>query len=184
MTKEKDDIILSKIASKNQQNEGFRLLIAEYKEPLYWQVRKIVQFHTDADDVLQNVFEIVCKKVGQFKGKSSLYTWLYRIATNESIRHLQKKKRYTYSEDDPIVEEGQYQFEELWEGDRIRTLLQKLINELPTKQRIVFEMRYFDEAPYKEMAEILETSEGALKASFHHAVKKIESGIKKMNLYA
>lgn len=155
---------------------GFRLLVEKYRERLYWQIRRMVLYHEDADDVLQNCFVKVFRNISTFEGKSKLYTWLYRVATNEAITFLNKKKqKSTASLDDG--EKGissRLKADPYFDGNEVQIRLQEAIGRLPDKQRLVFNLRYFDEMNYQEMSQILGTSEGALKASFHHAVKKIE----------
>jgi RNA polymerase sigma-70 factor (ECF subfamily) len=143
---------------------------------LYWHIRKIVIGHDDTDDVLQNTFIKVWKGLESFKGESRLYTWMYRIATNEALSLLRQKQRQRTSSIHPIEYELSRQLEsdEYFTGDEIQLKLQQAILTLPEKQRLVFNMRYYDETPYEEMSEILETSVGALKASYHIAAKKIE----------
>ncbi|NND51263.1 MAG: RNA polymerase sigma factor [Flavobacteriaceae bacterium] len=148
-----------------------------YKERLYWHIRKIVYSHDDADDVLQNTFIKVYKNIAKFKGESKLYSWMYRIATNESITHLnQNAKRMQISSEEVQTQAvNNLQSDVYFEGDAIQLKLQQAIATLPQKQQIVFNMKYFDDLKYKDMSQILETSEGALKASYHLAVKKIET---------
>ena len=148
-----------------------------YKERLYWHIRKIVISHDDADDVLQNTFIKVFRNIEKFKGESQLYSWLYRIATNESITHLNKnaKRANISSEEHHSKLINNLSADVYFEGDAIQLKLQKAIASLPQKQQLVFNMKYFDDMKYKDMSEVLETSEGALKASYHIAVKKIES---------
>ena len=148
----------------------------KYQEKLYWHIRKIVIRHDDADDVLQNTFIKVWKSLDKFREASKLYTWLYRIATNESLTFLkQQKTKYLLPlEDHENSLKNSLMSDVYFNGDEIQLKLQKAILTLPEKQRIVFNMKYFDEMKYDDMAEILKTSVGALKASFHHAVKKIE----------
>ncbi len=149
----------------------------QYRERLYWHIRRIVVSHDDADDVLQNTFIKVYRGILQFEGKAKLYTWLYRIATNEAMTHLQSKARHeSTSFDDTVALLGnRLRADEWFDGDEAQRKLQEAIVQLPDKQRIVFNLRYFEEMPYEEMSAVLETSVGALKASFHHAVKKIEA---------
>ncbi|PCI35639.1 MAG: RNA polymerase subunit sigma-70 [Flavobacteriaceae bacterium] len=151
-----------------------------YKERLYWHIRKIVISHDDTDDVLQNTFIKVFKSIHKFKGDSKLYSWMYRIATNESITLLNKKAKERHIEISELhTELGQsLQSDVYFSGDEIQLLLQKAILTLPQKQQLVFNMKYYDELKYKEISEILDTSVGALKASYFHAVKKIEEIIK------
>ncbi len=175
-----DEKILELLGAAHTYERGFRLLMAEYKERLYWHVRRIVLVHTDADDVLQNTFIKIYKGIAQFEGKSKLYTWLYRIATNEAISFLQSNKRQvTASLDDSTNLLASRLTADVWfDGDEIQVKLQKAIAQLPDKQKLVFNLRYFDEMPYEEMANLLGTSVGALKASYHHAAKKIEAAFK------
>ncbi len=155
---------------------GFRQMMAQYRERLYWHIRRLVLVHEDADDVLQNTFIKIYRGILQFEGKSKLYTWLYRIATNESLTHLQNKARHaSASLDDDSPAAGRLQADPWFDGDALQIRLQEAIVQLPEKQRIVFNLRYYEEMPYEEMSTLLNTSVGALKASFHHATKKIEA---------
>ena len=155
---------------------AFKELLKLYKERLYWHIRKIVICHDDADDVLQNTFIKVHRSIHKFNGDSKIFSWLYRIATNESITHIHKKAKRSE------ITNEEYQTNAIrnlkadvyFEGDAIQLKLQMAIATLPQKQQLVFNMKYFDEIKYKDMAEILETSEGALKASYHIATKKIK----------
>jgi len=157
--------------------QSFDQIVAEYKKRLYWHIRKIVIRHEDADDVLQNTFVKIWQNLGTFEGKSSLFTWLYRIATNEAINFLnaQKRKNTENFENYEHFLSNTLQNDEFFSGDEIQLKLQQAILTLPEKQRIVFNMKYFEEVKYEDMSEILGTSVGALKASYHHAVKKIET---------
>lgn len=172
-----DKELLEKFRREDTRHYAFNLLVREYQKRLYWHIRKILIDHDDTNDVLQNVFVKVWRNLDGFKGESQLYTWLYRIATNESITFLnQKKKRAGVPLDEASAFLGtSLQSDSLFKGDEIQAKLQKAILTLPDKQRIVFNMKYFDNIKYEEMSKILETSVGALKASYHHAVKKIES---------
>jgi RNA polymerase sigma-70 factor, ECF subfamily len=174
-----DDQILALMRSEHSFERGFRMLMAQYRERLYWHIRRLVLLHEDADDVLQNTFIKVYKGILQFEGKSKLYTWLYRIATNEALTHLQSRARQkSESVDDMTAFLANTLIADEWfDGDAAQLALQKAIAQLPEKQKIVFNMRYFEEMPYEEMAQVLDTSVGALKASFHHAMKKIESSV-------
>lgn len=175
-----DQQILDSLKSPATKEAAFRFLISKHKERLYWHIRKIVLNHDDADDVLQNTFIKIWNGLDSFRAESSLFTWLYRIATNESITFLnQKKRRIATSlndENDYLV--NNLESDQYFDGDHWQMLLQKAIALLPDKQRIVFNMKYFDDIKYEEMSEILETSVGALKASYHHAVKKVEEYVK------
>ena len=171
-----DDELLIQFRVESSRNAAFSAIVARYKERLYWHIRKIVIVHEDADDVLQNAFVKAWKGLETFKGEAKLYTWLYRIATNESINFLNQKRNRQMMP----LEDAEYQLssslhhDEYFSGDELQKQLQKAILTLPEKQRIVFNMRYFDELPYENISEILGTSVGALKSSYHHAVKKIK----------
>jgi len=151
-------------------------LISLYKERLYWHIRKIVISHDDTDDVLQNTFIKIFKNISNFKGDSKLYCWMYRIATNEAITHLNRNAKHHNLASEELKQHAinNLQSDVYFEGDSIQLKLQQAIAKLPQKQQLVFNMKYFDDIKYKDMSEILETSEGALKASYHIAVKKIE----------
>lgn len=172
-----DKKIIELFASANTQNQALQLLIQHYQKKLYWQIRRIVIHHDDADDALQNTFIKAWQGLKNFNQQSSLFTWLYRIATNEALRILRKKAQ---EKNIPYEQVSYYLSNTLatdpyFKGDDIQKKLQQAILSLPEKQRLVFNMRYYDEISYEEMAEILNTSVGALKASYHHAVKKIEA---------
>ena len=149
----------------------------QYQERLYWHIRKMVVEHEDANDVIQNTLIKVFRSIHKFEGKSALYTWLYRIATNEAITFLNsRKKKATADLDDEEYNLGnRLEADEYFDGDEVQVQLQVAMKKLPEKQRLVFHLRYFEELPYQEISEVLETSVGALKASYHHAVKKIEA---------
>ncbi|MCL1821584.1 MAG: RNA polymerase sigma factor [Prolixibacteraceae bacterium] len=159
-----------------RKEEAFRELICQYQKRLYWHIRKIVLTHEDADDVLQETFLKVWRNIDNFREESSLFTWLYRIAANESLTFISKQKKRAAASLDDVSNylNANLESDEYFEGDEIQIKLQKAILTLPDKQKIVFNMRYFEEMPYQEMSEILNTSVGALKASYHHAAKKIE----------
>ncbi len=170
-------VFINQLKDKNTQNEAFKELVDLYKERLYWHIRKIVISHDDADDVLQNTFIKVFKNIGKFNGKSKLFSWMYRIATNESITHINKKAIMYKIDSDEIRKQMVDNLESdiYFEGDEIQLKLQQALSTLPQKQLLVFNMKYFEELKYKEISEILGTSVGALKASYHHAKKKIEN---------
>lgn len=176
MNKYNDDELISIIKSTDKEL-AFRHIINSFKEILYWHIRKILIDHADADDVLQNTFIKVWKGLDSFRGESKLYTWIYRIATNEAISFLNSRKKRSIFSLHEINSEliSKLQSDVHFDGDEQQKKLQKAILQLPDKQRIVFNMKYFDDLKFSEMAEILETSEGALKTSYHHAVKKIEA---------
>jgi RNA polymerase sigma factor (sigma-70 family) len=161
------------------KEKAYTSIIKKYQEKLYWHIRRMVVDHDDANDVLQNVFIRVWKGLENFREDSQLYTWLYRVATNECLTFLeQQKKRTTVSLSD--VETGltdKIKADQNFDANKLEWKLQLGIQQLPEKQRIVFQLRYYDEMPYEEMSRVLDTSEGALKASYHHAVKKIEDYI-------
>jgi RNA polymerase sigma-70 factor (ECF subfamily) len=174
-----DEYILDLILNRNLVNEGYRLLMTKYQERMYWHIRGIVKNHNDTDDVLQNTFLKVFRNLPGFQRKSQLFTWLYRIATNESLTFLnQRKRKFTESIDDKkMMDHPTLKAETFIEEERIEQLLLAAIDELPDKQKEVFQLRYYGELTYKQISESLGTSEGALKASFHHAIKKIEKFI-------
>ncbi|MGQ1787683.1 MULTISPECIES: RNA polymerase sigma factor [unclassified Saccharicrinis] len=175
-----DIAIVDLFKTKGKQQEAFRMLMARYKERLYWHIRKIVLTHDDADDALQNSFIKIWQNLESFQGNSALFTWLYRIATNEALTLLKKKKRanlYSISDEDNTFGDS-LQSDPYFDGSALQLLLQKAIATLPEKQKIIFNLKYFEEMKYQEIAEITETSVGSLKASYHHAAKKIEAYLK------
>ena len=175
-----DKELLYLFRNSEKRNYAFNLLVRKYQERLYWHIRRIVINHEDANDVLQNTFIKIFKGLDNFREDSKLYTWFYRIATNESITFLNKKrKKYLL----PIVDVenklvNSLQSDVYFDGDEIQLKLQKAVLSLPKKQRLVFNMKYFEEMKYDEISEILNTSVGSLKASYFHAVKKIEDFLK------
>ncbi|MBU3011973.1 RNA polymerase sigma factor [Polaribacter vadi] len=176
-----DEITLvQQLQDTKTRDKAFRVLITQYKERLYWHIRKIVIVHDDADDVLQNTFVKIFKNIEKFNKQSKLYSWMYRIATNESITFINKrvKERNVDISDYHQQLASTLESDLYFSGDEIQIILQKAIATLPQKQQLVFNMKYFDELKYDEISEILETSVGALKASYFHAVKKIEKYIK------
>lgn len=169
--------LVAQLQSNQSKEKAFRALITLYKERLYWHIRNIVKSHEDADDVLQNTFIKVYKNIDGFKEESKLYSWMYRIATNESLTLLNKnaKRLKITSEEVQQLAINNLTSDVYFEGDAIQLKLQKAIATLPEKQQLVFNMKYFEDLKYKDMSHILQTSEGALKASYHIAVKKIEA---------
>lgn len=169
--------LVKELQSQQHKEKAFRVLISLYKERLYWHIRNIVKSHEDTDDVLQNTFIKIYKNINSFKGDSKLFSWMYRIATNESITLLNKnaKRLQITSEEVQQLAINNLTSDVYFEGDTIQLKLQKAIATLPEKQQLVFNMKYFEDLKYKDMSDILETSEGALKASYHIAVKKIET---------
>ena len=175
-----DNEILQKFKSPDSRNLAFNQLIRKYQQKIYWHIRKMVIDHDDADDLTQEVFIKVWNNLVTFRQDAQLYTWLYRIATNECLNFLKSKKRKFFLPINDITEELSQKIDQNagLSGDEIQLKLQKALLKLPDKQRLVFNMRYYDELKYEEIAEILGTSVGALKASYHHAVKKIEDSLK------
>ena len=175
-----DKDLLIKLRDKESRNYGFNLLVREYQERIYWHIRKMVVDHDDADDLTQEVFIKVWNNLDKFREDAKLYTWIYRIATNECLTFLAKKKRRYFLPIGDVESElaSKIDTDSNISGDEIQLKLQKALLKLPDKQRLVFNMKYFDEMKYEEISEITETSVGALKASYHHAVKKIEEIIK------
>lgn len=173
-----DAELLNLFKDPASREKAFTELVKKYQERLYWHIRRLVVVHDDADDVLQNTLLKVWHGLDQFKGQSQLFTWMYRIATNESLSFLeQKKRKSTEALDDSEELSNLVRASEGFNANRLEWKLQLAIQHLPEKQRVVFNLRYYDEMPYEAMSQLLETSEGALKASYHHAAKKIEDFI-------
>ncbi len=170
-----EDKIISMLGNPQTQRAAFSVVVRTYSESLYWKIRHIVLTHEDADDVLQNTFMKAWANLPTFEGKSKLSTWLYRIAVNESLDFIRKQKNSprVSTDENPTVA-AQLMADEYFDGDETAAQLQEAIATLPDVQRTVFTLRYYDEMRYSEMSKVLDTSEGALKASYHHAVKKIE----------
>lgn len=172
--------ILILIQEPQSQKRAFEMVVNQYKEKLYWQIRRMVFSHDDANDILQNTFVKAWMNLEQFKAESRVSTWLYRIAFNECLSFLAKqKKANTIPIDDPdaaII--NQLKSDSYFSGDEAQILFQKALLSLPEKQKIVFNLKYFEDMKYDEISDILGTSVGALKASYHHAVKKIENFLK------
>lgn len=174
--------LIEDLRDPQKAGRAFEVLIKAYSEPLYWQIRKMVVNHEDADDLLQNVFLKTWNNIHNFRGDAKLSTWLYKIAVNESINFLnQERQRRNISEQEgDAYLLNNIEADPYFDGDALQTELQKAIASLPEKQKLVFNMRYFDDMKYEEISDILGTSVGALKASYHHAVKKIEAAIGKL----
>ncbi|PYF72515.1 RNA polymerase sigma factor [Pedobacter nutrimenti] len=177
MKQVEDEEILEKFSVEKTRNEAFNLLLQKYQQKIYWHIRRLVIDHDDTDDLVQEVFIKVWKNLEKFRNDSQLYTWIYRIATNESITFLNKQKQKNNT---PLDEVSPELAENLvasayFDGDKLQMKLQQALLTLPEKQRLVFNMKYFDDLKYEEISEILGTSVGALKASFHIAAKKIET---------
>ena len=171
-----DKELLLKLRNSETRNYGFNLLVREYQRRVYWHVRKMVIDHDDADDITQEVFIKIHKHIDRFREDAQLYTWIYRIATNECLTFLQRKKRRFFLPIGDVEGEltAKLDSSSTLTGDEIQLKLQKALLKLPDKQRLVFNMKYFDDMSYEEISEITDTTVGALKASYHHAVKKIE----------
>ena len=174
-----DAELLQEFRNPSTKEKAFTAIIKKYQEKLYWHIRRMVVEHEDANDVLQNVFIRVWNGLENFREDSQLYTWLYRIGTNECLTFLEQKKRKSSVSLSDV--EGSLsnsiKADKHFDPNKLEWKLQLAMQQLPEKQRIVFNLRYYDEMPYEEMSKVLETSEGALKASYHHAVKKIEEFI-------
>ena len=175
-----ETILIQQLQNVKTKEKAYKELVSTYKERLYWQIRRIVVNHEDADDVLQNTFIKIFKNIENFNQESKLFSWMYRIATNESITFINKRAKHRNLDIADYQKELSSNLAEdpYFSGDQIQLILQKAIATLPQKQQLVFNMKYFGELTYNEISEILETSVGALKASYFHAVKKIESSIK------
>ncbi len=175
-----EETLVQELKQEESRAKAFEVLVNTYKERLYWHIRRIVLNHDDTDDVLQNTFIKIYRNIDNFKGESKLYSWMYRIATNESLTFLkQKSKKMGVSDQelkDKLVEN--LEADVYFEGDEIQLKLQKALASLPDKQKLVFTMKYFQEMKYEEISEVLGTSVGGLKASYHLAVKKIETYLK------
>ncbi|AWM14854.1 RNA polymerase subunit sigma-70 [Flavobacterium sediminis] len=177
---ENEKVFIEALLNPKTQQNAFRELLHLYQKPLYFHIRNIVLNHDDADDVLQNTFLKIYQNLSNFKGESKLYSWMYRIATNEALNFINQKAR----KNGTTIEEWQnkainsLESDTYYDGDEIQLKLQKAIADLPEKQQLVFKMKYFQEMKYEEISEIVDTSVGALKASYHIAVKKIEEYLK------
>ena len=179
-TEIKDIEILSLYQKESTKHHAFQLLTNKYQARIYWHIRKMVFHHEDADDLLQETFIKIWQNLPNFRGEASLYTWIYRIATNETLTFLKKKKSkisISISENQNLIDH-RIENDALFEGSEIEKRLHMALNQLPEKQKLIFQMKYFEEMKYEEIAKILKVSTGSLKASFHHAVKKIETYMK------
>jgi len=175
-----DADIIQFIKHPNSKEKGFNILLNKYQERLYWNIRRIVVSHEDADDVLQNTFVKIWNGLDKFRADSSLFTWLYRISVNESLQHIKQNKKHhiLWQDTSTNLLLEKLEADVYFDGDEIEKKLQKAIIELPKKQRLVFNMKYYENLKYEQISEILGTSVGALKASYHLAIKKIEKFIK------
>lgn len=171
---------IARLIQTTTQNEAFKELVQCYQKPLYYHIRNIVLNHDDADDVLQNTFIKVFSNIGNFKGESKLYSWMYRIATNESLTFIEQRAKKQGISNVELQQKAILNLESdvYFEGNEIQIKFQKAIATLPEKQQLVFKMKYFEDMKYENISEILDTSVGGLKANYHHAVKKIEEYLK------
>ena len=176
---ESQNQFINALKNPDTQGNAYSKLLTDYKERLYWHIRKIVIEHDDADDVLQNTFIKVFQNIDGFKGNSSIYTWMYKIATNEALNLIKKKSKYYGVSNEEWIETkvSKLESDSYFDGDELSIRLQNAVAKLPEKQRLVFNMKYFDGMKYDNISEILGTSVGGLKASYHHAVKKIKKQI-------
>lgn len=174
-----DDKDLLSLYKEGKRETAFNLIVKKYGERLYWHIRKMVICHEDADDLAQNTFVKAWHALPEFREESRLYTWLYRIATNEVLTFLKRKKLRNFISLTEVSRqlENSLEADSFFNGDEVQKALYKAIVKLPEKQRLVFNMRYFEEMKYEEMSEILGTSVGALKASYHHAHQKIQDAM-------
>jgi len=172
-----DELIIHLFSDEKTRNRAFEMLVKKYQRDVYQSVRRIVGLHDDANDVSQNVFIKIWRHLSSFRGESSLKTWILKICTNESLTFIEKKKKLLNLTDDNYTEWMLQTIpdDKYLSSDKIIQLIQHAIMHLPEKQRTVFTLRYYEEMPYEEMSKILNTSEGALKASYHFAVKKVEN---------
>ncbi len=178
--------LIKNLKNSKSRNGAFAELLSQYQERVYWHIRKIVVVHEDADDVVQNTFIKVFRNIDSFKGDSKLYTWIFRIATNESITFLNKRKRKrseSLDSEEAINLTSQIVADPFFSDDTVSRNLAVAVGQLPEKQRLVFQMKYFDNMSYKDISEILGTSEGGLKASYHHASQKIMEHLKKVEFF-
>lgn len=176
MTEYSDEELLEQFREEATRHSAFNALVRRYQQRIYWHIRKIVIDHDDANDVVQNVFVKVWKSLDGFRSDAKLFTWLYRIATNESISFLNQKRRRNFIPWSDVENQlaNSLSNDPYFRGDRIQMKLQQAVLKLPPQQRIIFNMKYFDEMKYEDISEVLGVTVGALKASYHHAVKKIE----------
>lgn len=176
----KDKYENNRMDEEKRQKDEFSAIVAQYSEPLYWKIRRIVLNHEDTNDILQNVFIKAWRGLDEFKQEAKISTWLYRIAINESLDFLRKQKNVVTIDDTSSVAE-RLMADEYFDGDKMQAQLQAAIAQLPEVQKVVFNLRYFDEMKYSEISKLLGTSEGALKASYHIAVRKITAYLKSIS---
>lgn len=173
--------LFQQLTDPSTKEAAFTRLVREYQEPLYWQIRRMVLSHEDADDVLQNTFIKAWEAIGSFRQESRIRTWIFRIAINESLNHLAKKKQTISLEQKEGSIAGTLAADHHFDGNEVQRQFQEAISTLPDKQRLVFNLKYFDGMKYEDMSELLDTSVGALKASYHHAVRKITDFFKSID---
>lgn len=178
MAKIDEQDILNKLQNPQTRRRAFEEIVNIYSRQLYWQIHYILQNHDDTDDVLQNTFIKAWKGIERFKGESAMYTWLYRIAHNEAITFLKQKKQMSSIDDEDFTEQASFVADDYFDGDATQEILMQAVSTLPTKQRQVFCLKYFEDKKYEEISELVGTSIGALKASYHIAVEKITNFIK------
>ena len=175
-----ESVLIERLQEPASREAAFRELVMTYQERLYWHIRRIVLTHDDADDVLQETFIKVYRNIGGFKGNSKLYSWMYRIATNEALSFLKRNSKIQVADQEESQELMMQRLtaDPYFDGDQAELELQAALAALPQKQRLVFNMKYFEEMKYDDISEVLDTSVGALKASYHLAVKKIKKHLK------
>lgn len=175
-----DSALVLRLRDKSSRDKAFRELVIQYQQRLYWHIRRIVLTHEDADDVMQETFIKIFRNIDGFKGDSKLYSWMYRIATNEALSFLKRNSNLRGTSSEELQQHliRNLTADPYFDGDQAELELQKAMAGLPNKQRLVFNMKYFQQMKYDDISEVLETSVGALKASYHHAVKKIEKHLK------
>ncbi|MBQ6964538.1 MAG: RNA polymerase sigma factor [Bacteroidaceae bacterium] len=178
MTKIDEQSILRRLQDPTMKRRAFEEIVNGYSRQLYWQIHYLLQNHEDTDDVLQNTFVKAWRGIDNFKGESALFTWLYRIAYNESLTFLKQRRQMTSIDDEDFVEQADFVADEYFDGDETENLLMQAVSTLPTKQKQVFCMKYFEDKKYEEISELVGTSVGALKASYHIAVEKITAFVK------
>ena len=178
MAKIDEQDILKRIQDPQSRRRAFEEIVSVYSRQLYWKIHYVVQNHDDTDDVLQNTFIKAWKGLENFKGDSAIFTWMYRIAYNESLTFLKQRKQMTSIDDEDFVEQASFVADEYFDGDNTQELLMQAVSTLPAKQRQVFCMKYFEDKKYEEISDLVGTSVGALKASYHIAVEKITNFIK------
>ena len=179
MAKFNEQDILERLKDAQTKRRAFEDIVNSFSRQLYWQIHYLLQNHEDTDDVLQNTFIKAWKGIDNFKGDSTISTWLYRIAHNESMTFLKQRKQMMSIDDEDFTEQTSFVADEYFDGDETQEMLMQAVSTLPTKQRQVFCMKYFEEKKYEEIAELVGTSVGALKASYHIAVEKITNFVKR-----